>query len=237
LLCMSAALLLALKGHQLGSAIGLALGGLVKFFPALLLPVWGRRWSKTAWLAFAMVFALPWLPLLAGGTPFNGLGTFARRVDFNSSLYRLIESAWNLLLNSPYARLWSLATVFVVLILIYVGFLAFRHSDRDILSGWRFMGTLFGLGLLLSPVVHPWYVCWLLAFIAIDGQPAWLVLSVTVIFARHVYIGYEQSGVWQEAWWPSLAVWIPFYLAIAVSMWSSQKSSRKFAARHPSTGT
>jgi hypothetical protein len=63
------------------------------------------------------------------------------------------------------------------------------------------------------------------------------VISVTVIFARHVYIGYEQSGVWQEAWWPSLAVWIPFYLAIAVSMWSSQKSSRKFAARHPSTGT
>jgi hypothetical protein len=43
-----------------------------------------------------------------------------------------------------------------------------------------------------------------------------LVLSATVIFARHVYIGYEQAGVWQEAWWPSLAVWLPFYLALMV---------------------
>jgi uncharacterized membrane protein len=70
---------------------------------------------------------------------------------------------------------------------------------------------------MLSPVVHPWYVCWMLAFLAVDGQAAWLVLSVTVIFARQVYIGYEQTGEWREAGWSSLAVWIPFYLALFVS--------------------
>lgn len=43
LLCMSAALLLAVKHQSVGAAICLALGGLVKFYLVLLLPVWGRR--------------------------------------------------------------------------------------------------------------------------------------------------------------------------------------------------
>jgi Glycosyltransferase family 87 len=217
LLCMSAALLFALKRRPLASAVWLALGGLVKFFPVLLLPVWGRRWGRKAWLAFTVVFSLPWLPFIVGGTPFTGLGIFAGRGDFNGSLYRLVEELWYLILNSAYARLWARLTVFTFLALIYVAYLLRRHPDHDILAGWRFAGFFMGLCLLLSPVVHPWYVCWMLAFLAIEGQAAWLVLSVTVIFARQVYIGYEQTGEWQEAWWPSLAVWIPFYLALAVS--------------------
>ncbi len=217
LLCLSAALLLALQRREAGAAVCLALGGQMKFFPLLLLPIWGRRWSKRAWLAFTLVFALPWLPFVAGGTPFKGLGLFARRGDFNNSLYHLIESTWYLVLDSLDAYLWARATVLAVLALVYLTYLLRRCEDSDVLSGWRFAGAFFGLSLILSPVVHPWYVCWMLAFIAIEGQAAWLAPAVTVIFARQVYIGYEQTGVWQEAWWPSLAVWLPFYLAWLIS--------------------
>lgn len=227
LLFMSAALLLALKRQPVGTAICLALGGLVKFFPALLAPVWGRHWGKTAWLAFTLVFALPWLPLLAGGTPFKGLSIFAVRADFNSSLYRLLENVWVIVLHSPYARQWSLATVFAILTLFYLTHLLRQRSNTNPLNDWQFAGILFGLGLVLSPVVHPWYVCWMLAFIAIEGQAAWLVLSVTVIFARYIYIVYEQTGVLQEAWWSPLAVWIPFYMALVFSVRLIQKASRK----------
>jgi hypothetical protein len=97
--------------------------------------------------------------------------------------------------------------------------------------GWRLAGTFFGLCLLFSPVVHPWYVCWLLAFVAFDGPAAWLVLSVSAIFARHVYIGYEQTGAWQEAWWPALAVWLPFYLALALQLPPRLPARRVFAVR------
>ncbi len=231
LLCMSAALLCALKRRPLASAVCLALGGLVKFFPALLLPVWGRRWDKKAWLVFAAVFALPWLHFVVGGTPFTGLGIFAGRGDFNGSLYRLVEELWYLILNSAYARLWARATVFIFLALTYLVYLLRRHPDGDVLAGWRFAGFFMGLCLLLSPVVHPWYVCWMLAFLAIEGQAAWLVLSVTVIFARQVYIGYEQTGVWQEAWWSTLAVWIPFYLALFVS-WLFRRGAEQPGQMH-----
>ena len=218
LLCLSAALFLALERRYVAAAICLALGSQAKFFPALLLPVWGRRWGKTAWLAFSLVFVLPWLPFIAGGTPFKGLGIFARRGDFNNSLYRLIESGWYLVLDSLSAHLWARATVFAILALFYLAYLLRRRGDAGLLSGWRFAGKFFGLSLLLSPVVHPWYVCWMLAFISIEGRAAWLVLAVTIIFARHIYIGYEQTGVWQEDGWPSLAVWIPFYLALVISV-------------------
>lgn len=231
LLCMSAALPLALERRHVGAAICLALGGQAKFFPALLLPIWGRRWGKTAWLAFTLVFALPWLPFVAGGTPFKGLGIFARRGDFNNSLYRLIENLWYLVLDSLDAHLWARASVLAVLAVVYLAYLLRRRDASSVLSDWRFAGTFFGLSLILSPVVHPWYICWMLAFIAIEGQMAWLVLAVTVIFARQIYIGYEQTGIWQEEGWPSLAVWIPFYLALVISFWHHFPSFRTTTRR------
>jgi hypothetical protein len=66
LLLTSAALLLALQRRLTGAAVCLALGSLVKFYPAVLMLLWGRRWGKAAWLAFILVFVLPWLPLLSG---------------------------------------------------------------------------------------------------------------------------------------------------------------------------
>jgi hypothetical protein len=226
LLCLSAALFLAQERRYVAAAICLALGGQAKFFPVLLLPIWGRRWGKRAWLAFTLVFVLPWLPFVAGGTPFKGLGIFARRGDFNNSLYRLIETGWYLVLDSRYAHLWARATVFVILALFYLAYLLRWRGDAGVLSGWHFAGIFFGLGLLLSPVVHPWYVCWMLAFISIEGRAAWLVLGVTMIFARHIYIDYEQTGVWLEDWWPSLAVWMPFYLTLVIPVRNQLRSFR-----------
>jgi hypothetical protein len=67
----------------------------------------------------------------------------------------------------------------------------------------------------------------MLVFIAIEGPLVWLVASVTIIFARHVYIGYEQTGLWQESWWPALAVWVPFYMTLAFSVWTRMKIKHK----------
>lgn len=155
LLGLSAALVLVLRNRPNAAATCLALGALVKFFPALLLPIWGRRWSWRAWLVFGLAFGLPWLPLLAGGTPFKGLGTFAARVDFNSSLYRPLETLWFLILNSPGARPAALGTVTLVIVAIYLAYLLRRPTGGIALDDWRFIGSLFSIGLALSPVVHP----------------------------------------------------------------------------------
>ena len=239
LLFLCAALVLHIRRRPIGTAICLALGGLFKFFPALLAPYWGRRWGKTAWLAFLLVFGLPWLPFLIGGTPFGGtpfrgLSIFAIRGDFNGSLYRLLESTWFLILDSAYARIFARLTVVLLVGLFYLLGIANWRRGSEPLDDWRFSGTFFGITLLLSPVAHPWYLCWMLAFISVDGPLAWLVPSLTCIFARHVYLGYEQTGEWQEAWWPSLAVWVPFFLAYTLE-WLSSHSRLFIKSASPHT--
>lgn len=222
---MGAALVLALRGKESGSAACLALGSLTKFFPMLLLPLWGRRWGKKAWLVFALVFILPWLPFLSGGTPFKGLGFFASQGEVNSSLYRVIEWVWASFLNPEAAYLPARLTVAGLIAGIYGYGVFFSKRTAGVLSSWRFVGFIYGLLLLFSPVVHPWYLCWMLAFITLDGPTVWLVPSMTIIFARWAYIGYEQAGIWEEPWWLPLAVWAPFYIILAGKGWRTLKTS------------
>jgi alpha-1,6-mannosyltransferase len=240
--CLSAALVCSLGAGQrqrgLGTAVFLALGGLAKFYPAMLAPLWGRRWGWPAWAAFLLVSGLGWLPFLfaglplaGSGLPFAGLGIFALRGDFNGGVYRLIEAAWFWLLDTAYARVWAKATVAALLGLAYLRLL--RRAPGVEAVDWRGAGGLVGLALLLSPVVHPWYFCWMLAFSAIEGSLAWLVVAVTAIFARTVYVGYEATGVWLEAGWTAWVVWLPFYLAVT---WEWMQTWLRRAPGQPDAG-
>jgi hypothetical protein len=94
-------------------------------------------------------------------------------------------------------------------------------------------GTLVVLGVLLfvAPVVHPWYVAWLVPLAALlrmhgtdsrhyvggVGSPAALVFSSAVLVA---YLGWAQAlsgGTWYV---PSWAVTVEFGLVAAVAVWS-----------------
>lgn len=210
---LCAALAMNLRKKPIISAICLALGGLAKFFPVVLLPLWGRRWPRSAWLAFFFSFTIPWLILSPGGTPVKGLSIFAIRGDFNSSLYRLLVAGWECLVNSSSAELAARITSTAILSIGYLVLL--KRRDREtVLSGWRSARQWLGLVIILSPVVHPWYICWLLAFISLDFSISWLVLSGTIIFARYIYIPFERTGVWREAGWTALAVYLPFYTSL-----------------------
>src|SRR5690606_41195749 len=104
--------------------------GQMKFFPAVLAPFWGRRWGWQAWLIFVAVFALPWLPFVAGGTPFTGLAVFAERGEFNASLYTLIHAAWARLLDPGAARLVARLSC-AALVALAVGVLALRQDRKS----------------------------------------------------------------------------------------------------------
>ncbi len=84
-----------------------------------------------------------------------------------------------------------------MVVILGIFYLLLLRNKDNALDNWRTAGALMGLALVISPVVHPWYLCWMLAFITIEWRAAWLALSATVIFARHIYLGYEQTGVLQ----------------------------------------
>lgn len=214
ILCMVLAFRAQIEKRFTGSALLLAGGGLIKFFPALLAPVWGRRWDARAWLAFVAAFTLPWLPFLPGGTPFSGLAVFGQRGEFNAGLYAAIQAGLGAVLYPGAAR--PAARLLAAGIVGAVGLMLARQAwaAADPRAEWRFASGVMAAALIVSPVVHPWYVCWMLAFACVDWQPAWLILSGSVMAARHVYLGYEATGMWQEVRAVRWLVYVPFYAVL-----------------------
>ena len=67
-----------------------------------------------------------------------------------------------------------------------------------------------GSFLLLTPVVHPWYVCWIVPLLVIVPNRAWIFFSGAV-FSYLVLRGYVTTGVWVEDPLVKLAQYLPFY--------------------------
>jgi hypothetical protein len=61
------------------------------------------------------------------------------------------------------------------------------------------LGT-FGLWIILSPVVHPWYLLMVLPFAILERRASWLLLSVTALGTYVAVEAYHRTGVWKESW-------------------------------------
>jgi hypothetical protein len=75
-----------------------------------------------------------------------------------------------------------------------------------------------GIALLVSPIVHPWYVTWLLPALVFLPHPAWWLWSGTVILAYQPLPGFLETGTWTEsAVVKGLEYW-PVVLAVALQL-------------------
>lgn len=161
----------ARRSRIAGVLIGTSIA--VKFIAAPVLLVTAhardRRILLTAAAATLGLYAFYW----SDGAVFGSLSTFAVRWEANASLY----AALAFLTDGHRARILAAALLLCVL----VGLRASRFADIE-------RATLFVLALLLlSPVVHPWYLLWLLALApAVRSVPlraVALVWSVTIVLA------------------------------------------------------
>jgi hypothetical protein len=80
--------------------------------------------------------------------------------------------------------------------------------------------AFFLTSFLLSPVVHPWYLLWLLPFVAMRERPfdligcAALVWTITVVLAYSAQQQLLATGVWKITERMLLAEYAPVYLLI-----------------------
>ena len=135
----------------------------------------------------------------AGAATWSGLSAFAVKWRHNDSLYGLVYSLiadprpgweWDdgALLAARWICLGALAAVTV----------AAAACWRDPVCG---AAAAMAALLLLSPVVHPWYVLWVLAFVPMLPSPPWVALSWLAFLGYQVLVPYRTSGVWQPAEW------------------------------------
>jgi hypothetical protein len=70
---------------------------------------------------------------------------------------------------------------------------------------------------IVSPVVHPWYLLWVLPFAALRGTWPWPVFSGTLFLAYFPIDGWLLRGVWEAPKW---VPWIEYgTLVVSFSFW------------------
>ena len=229
---MMLALLLLVRGRRQGAALALAAAVLAKVVPVLCLAAFWRHWAPPGrgdwrrWLDPAPRWPLLWVPAGvaaaclpyagAGEAMWSGLRTFALKWRHNDSLYGLVYSLladprpgweWDegALMAARWICLGALAAV-------TAGTAACRRDP--VRSAAAAMAAL----LLLSPVVHPWYLLWILAFLPVHPGPPWVAFSWLAFLGYQVLAPYRASGVWQPSGW---VVWVeygPVYLLLAQAL-------------------
>ncbi len=160
--------------ESLASAGMLGMAISIKVVPIFLVPAWICALKKKS-AALLLTAAIPLLLALPYGGPttvLENLRSFADVARFNDLIWWLFEP---LTVHIPYDRNWPFTLVLGLAVLGAV--YRFRHD-------WaRGMFWSMGLTLALSPILHPWYVTWILPLACWRQVPAWSILSISVLGA------------------------------------------------------
>ena len=199
---------LFIKGKNFSSILSLALSFLGKLLPLIFLPFILQKKKVLSTLLFVIVICVAYLPFLGAGRKlFQSLIIYSNEWVFNGSLYSLF--IW--ILPSPATARGMSA----ILLVLTIGVLFFwsrkRHLDTDKQSIYFIGFIVLGLLLLVTPVLHPWYVCWIVPFLVIYPNRAWILLTGSVFLSYWVLKGYVASGVWEENLLVVTLEYVPFY--------------------------
>lgn len=203
------AALLAVDGLRPVRAVAwLSLSMLAKWFTVMLVPAFYRRVGsiRPFWLlpVLLLAFYLPYMD--AGPRLFSGLLVYGDKWRFNDSVFSIIF----FLTDSLNVSKIIVAALFAGL----VAFCAVRITDP-----FRSAFILLGGYLVLTPTVQPWYLVWIIPFLCLYPNPAWILLSGLAALSYHVLIGFVLTECWHEETWVRFVQYVPFYgLLIAHSL-------------------
>ena len=76
-----------------------------------------------------------------------------------------------------------------------------------------------------TPVLHPWYVAFLVPFLCVYPNLGWLLFTGTVFLAYHVLPGWLGEGVWEERGWVKVVEYLPFYAGFLIAAKQRGKNS------------
>jgi hypothetical protein len=167
------------------AAAAFAAAVLAKTAPLILLPFLARR-IGLRYSAIAVALALAgYLPFRdAGWRLFAGLRAFGTLWQFNAGPYAGLRALSSVFTAAPDAAARVLSAVAIVFV---VAWSMWRDDGRTATFAGISVAVL-GFGILLSPVVMPWYIAGLLPLAAISGQRFWIWCSALVSFAFLVMI-------------------------------------------------
>ncbi len=204
---------LAIERDRLYLAAVLLAGAIAAKLVAIVLLGWlaVRSW-RAALLCLTCAAATCWPYASAGTDLVSSLVRFAGE----SQVLGLLYPVFGKLLGATGGRVAS------VLLLLGVALWSIRRQD----DFCTYAAVVIGSLILVSPIVHFWYLSWVLLFVALRPRWCWIVLAASMVFyveARQV--GYR-TGTWSMPSWVTFAFYAPFVLAWIVEL-AGQMTARR----------
>jgi hypothetical protein len=201
------------------SAVGIAMG--VKFWPVMLLPlIWRRHWDDWRRLPVLAAVFLPfallalWPQLSAGLDRDAGVVAYSTTWSRNSALFPLLESVFAFFGGAEHASSLTRAGLVVAMVGV-IGYLAWPPvaSLDDLVSR-----TTLAIGalLLLSPAQYPWYVVWLMPFMALYPVCGFLVLTATMPLYELYFFFAARDAVDDFSRYVVWAIWLPVWTTLII---------------------
>jgi glycosyl transferase family 2 len=179
----------------------------IKIIAVVLVPLflWRCQW-RYAWLLLIPLVlpSLYFLESLSG--MFHGLWAFGGTNAFNGPIHGPI----NYLFDGNIT--WASRLVFVLFGFITLWIIWAVKSP--VKAAYLLIASL----VLLSPVVHYWYILWVIPFVVLYPGLSWLVLSFTsgAYFASTFSV--ENGEDWSLPVWAMWVTWLPFLLVLVYEL-------------------
>lgn len=200
------ALVLHLGGKRTASLLLLGASLAIKPVALVLVPIllMGERTIRGRLLVLGLPcvpFVLQFVPYLASANPLEGLFVFSRHWTFNGVAFEAINA---ILSNNLPSRIICAGCLVVSLLLVY------RSSIDQI----RKMYLAVLLLLIFSPVVHPWYICWLLLFLPPVRPVSGILYASTASLTVFTVVAFRNTGMWAQQASAVLAEYLPVLAAL-----------------------
>ncbi len=223
-----------------------------KLYPVVLLPLilkqqWGDSKARgksfllecgLGVLIFVGLVAFFYMPFLGiGAQNFSGLQAYATRWQQNDSIFALLVGffGWFVESNGPVPFSYDLPSLLAKItlslilgaVMLYLLFWRKEPENPEPKAALEPLFIIMALVFLLSPVQNPWYLCWVVPFLCIFPWRAGILLTGLVgLYYLDFYFDYQDLN--QYTPWIPWFEYVPFYIALALEMWSSPWSRRRY---------
>jgi len=189
----------AMANHPRTATAGLTLAILGKYFTIAVVPLFWRNFRGGAWILIPA-------GLVAAFAAFSpsveyhvlSLATVFQDWRFNDSLFALIY--------------WATGSLPITRFVVVAGFLALVVAVMRL--DWplpRAVMTVLGGMFLLTSTFEPWYMLWIVPFLCLYPNRAWLLLTGLIMLSYEVLIRFNSDGLWAESPWIRWAIFAPFF--------------------------
>ncbi len=183
-------ILFYLKERKFLSYLFIGLSICVKPLGLILIPL--LFFSEKKWLDRFKVVLIPaavcfilYLPFIFSGSPFQALITFTENWTFNGVVFDLLDLFFH---DNQRTRAICGA-------LLLIAYLPIVFNRKDLLT--KIYYSIFLL-FIFSPVVHPWYLSWLVFLIPVTQRWSGIVFVSLVSLTAFTVATYQLTGIWRE---------------------------------------